>query len=67
MFREEFLAAAKGAAAKSNMLKKKRALQKFSLINGFSNVCGCSSEEIGSKSFAEHIKNEHKGYIPANS
>ena len=49
------------------LLKKKTALQKFPLINGFSNVCGCSSKEIGSKAFAEHIKSEHKGYIPPNS
>ena len=49
------------------LLKKKTALQKFPLINRFSNVCGCSTEEIGSKAFAEHTKSEHKGYIQPNN
>ena len=46
------------------LLKKKKYLSKFHLIEGFANCCSCSGYDLYDKSFRAHIKDKHGGYIP---
>ena len=46
------------------LTKKKIPLQKFPIIDGFGNICGCNGIVYEKKAFVEHLKDNHRGYIP---